>query len=205
MGKGDKMKPASVSLLLSMLFLGVIPVSGEVDPGERTALLRSAQRLEERAYDVLDEAIQEHRYFTRGQKAGLDALQDLAWVSSYFYEQVRLEANLYRTVADYEILAEAFHRAEWWMSRVPMDRDVHREFRQLGNAFRQLARHYGRTLRGFERVGHPRMDEKRYHEVLRTRVYPGVRRVPADGRGKSRPYLDIGLSFPGGGVRVVWR
>ena len=199
------MKTARAILVLPMLLLGAIPVSGEVDPGERMALIRTAQKLEERAYDVLEEAIQEHRYFMRGQEAGLDAVRELAWVSSYFHEQVRLEPSSYRTAADFEILAEAFYRAEWWMSKVPMERRVHREFRQLGKTFEQLDRHYSRTIRGYERTGRYRMDETRYHEILRTRVIPRAQRRPADGRPQSRVHLEMGLRFPGGMVRVVWR
>jgi hypothetical protein len=199
------MKTARAILVLPMLLLGVIPASGAGYPGEKAALLHSAQKLEKKAYDVLEEAVTEHRFFTRGQEAGLDAIRELAWVSSYFHEQVRLDQNLYRTVADFEILAEAFYRAEWWMNRVPVDRDVHKEFRKLGSTFEQLRRHYSRTVRGYERTGHRRMDDTRSHEVLRTRVIPRVQRRPTDGRPHNRVYLDLGPRFAGGRVRVVWR
>lgn len=199
------MKTATGIMVLPMLLLAAMPVAGEGYPGGRTALLRSAERLEASAYDVLNEAVEDRRYFNRGRESGLDVLRDLAWVASYFHEQVRVDANPYRTAADFEILAEAFYRAEWWMNRAPVDRRVHKEFRKLSITFGQVGHHYDRALTGYARTGAYRMDEGRYHEVMRMRVMPRVTRYPAHTRPSARLYLDVGLRIPGGTVRVVWR
>lgn len=199
------MKKATAFTALGILFLGAVPVGGAEDPGGRENLLGLAHRFEERAYRVLDEAASEQRYFHRGQDAGLRAMQELAWVASYFTDQVAHQPNPYRTTGDFEILSEAFFRAEWWMNRVPMDRDVRKEFRKLENTFGQLGGHYAPSRGRYERAGRHRMDDRRYHDVIETRVIPRVQRYPDHRGNRARVYFDIGLRIPGGRVRVVWR
>lgn len=199
------MRTASVFTILPMLLLGAVPLSGEAFQGGNMALLRTAERFESRAYQVLEEAIREHRYIPRGQEAGLDAVQELAWVASYFHDQVRYEPDPYRTASDFEILAEAFYRAAWWMNRLPANRRVRKEFRKLEGAFDQLGRHYGVRRPGFGRPAGYRMDEGRYNQILRARVIPRVHGEVTYRKGTPRFQLDVGLRIPGGRVRVVWR
>jgi hypothetical protein len=199
------MRNATVIGILPVLLLGALPLRGETVPRGDIALLRMAERFEAQAYEVLDEAIREHQYFPRGRDEGLEAIQELAWVASYFHDQVRYEPSLYRTASDFELLTEAFSRAAWWMNRVPTNRRVQKEFRKLEVSFNQLGRHYGVRPPGFERAGRYRMDDGRYHEILRARVIPRVHGKEAYRRGEPRVRLDVGLRISGGRVRVVWR
>jgi hypothetical protein len=204
-GKGETMRAAAVIKTLPILLLGAAPVSGEAVSGGDVALLRMAERFEERAYGVLDEALREHRYLPRDREVGLDAIQELAWVAGYFRDRVRYEPDPYRTASDFEILAEAYARASWWINRVPRDRRLYTEFRRLGVAFDQLEHRYRAYWAGYGGTARHRMDDVRYREILRTRVIPRVHGSVAYRRGEPRLRLDIGLRIPGGRVRVVWR
>jgi len=203
-GRG-KMRTATGMTVLAILLAAAMPLSGEALPGGRTQVLRLAHKFEERAYEVLGEAVYEQRYFTRGQGEGLEAIRELTHAATYFYDRVTYERDPYRTVDDFEILAEAFSRAAWWMNRVPMNRDVQREFRKLSTTFRQLERQFGFNGRGNRVSRRQGIGNDRYHQLLRTRVIPRVQGHLKVRKGKSRVQLDVGLRLPGGRVRVIWR
>ena len=199
------MKTVRAIMVLALLLAGAAPVLAEGFPGERKQLFQLADRVEHRAFKVLDEAQTEHRYPTRQQEAGIEAFRELAWVAAYFNDQVRAAPYGHRTMEDFQILTEAFTRATGWINRVPMDRDVHKDFQKLEKAYWELDLYLGPNRGGYARARGQRMKNDRYNQVLRTRVIPRVDRNPRYRRGRPRMRLDVGLSIPGGRVRIVWR
>ena len=198
------MRTLSVIMVLGLLLVGAAPMAAGEYPGEKTRLLRLADKFEDRAFDVLDEALKEHRYPNRQQDATIEAFRELAWVSAYFHDQVRVDPLGYGTGDDFQMLVEAYSRASGWMSRTRLDRDVHEDFRKLERAFYNLDSYLG-ARSGYARADHYRMDDRRYERAVRTRVVPRVKRNPRNRNPRSRVHLDVGLRFPSGRIRVVWR
>ena len=197
------MRKATGFLVLAGLLAGVMPVAGEGNRGRRDDLVRLAHTFEGRAYRVLDEAARDRRFFAGGRDGGFEAMQELTYVATYFGDQVRYERDPFRGGEDFDILAEAFFNAAWWLNRVPVNRRVHKDFRKLEQTFHQLDRHFGfhPYRRGVARKH--RMPRDRYRQVIRTRVIPRVHGRIEHRRGRTR--VDVGLRFPRGRVRVVWR
>ncbi len=197
------MRTVSAFMVLGLLLAGAAPLAAAEYPGEKTRLLRLADKFEDRAFDVLDEALKEHRYPNRQQEAGIEAFRELAWVSAYFHDQVRVDPLGYGARDDFQVLAEAFTRASGWMSRTRFDRDVLNDFRKLERAFFNLDSYVGAQW-GYGRVGRQRMEDGRYRQTVRTRVIPRVKRHPRNRRPSRGVHVDVGLRFPNGRVRVVW-
>ena len=197
------MRTVSAVMVLGLLLVGAAPIGAAEYPGEKTRLLRLAEKFEDRAFEVLDEAMKEHRYPNRQQAASIEAFRELAWVSAYFHDQVRVDPLGYGAGDDFQILVEAYFRASDWMSRTRLDRDVREDFRKLERAFINLDSYLG-TRAGYARGGQYRMDDHRYQRAVRTRVVPRVKRNPRYNNGRRGVHLDVGLRFPSGRIRVVW-
>lgn len=197
------MRTVSRIMVLGLLLLVAAPLAAAEYPGEKTRLLKLADKFEDRAFDVLDEALKEHRYPNRQQEASIEAFQELAWVSAYFLDQVRLDPLGYRVGEDFQVVGEAFARASGWMNRTRLDRDVRKDFQKLERAYFNLD-NYLRAQWGYARTGQHRMDNGRYRQAVRTRVDPRVRGNPRYRNGKSRVHVDVGLRFPSGRLRVRW-
>jgi hypothetical protein len=197
------MRKSTGLLVLAGLLAGVMPVAGEGNRGRSNDLVRLAHKFEDRAYQVLDEAARDRRFFAGGRDGGFEAFQELTYVATYFSDQVRYERDPYRVAEDFDILAEAFFNAAWWLNRVPTSRHVHKDFRNLEQAFHQLDRHFGYDPYSRGVAKRNRMPRDRYRQVYRTRVIPRVHGRIQFRRGRTR--VDVGLRFPQGRVRVVWR
>jgi hypothetical protein len=199
------MRKATGLTVLAVLLAGVMPVAGEVDRDGRAELLRLAHRFEARAYEVLDEAARDRRFFAGRQNGSFEAIQELAYVSTYFCDQVRFERDPYRTAEDFEILAEAFSRAAWWVDRAPTGREVWKDFRKLEKTFQDMRLHFGYVRPGNGAARRHRVAKGRYEQVVRTRVIPRVQGRIDHRSGRGRTRVDVGLRFPRGQVRVIWR